>query len=114
EDTERGDVAGECGGGHADREPGDGTEHDPAAADAVADCPRAEGTEHHADEGVGTERTRLRRAEGADLAGVRHEGGQDGAVDDEVVAVEEDGGGDDGEDSVDGAAVGGGLPDVGG
>ena len=102
EHEDRGRQGGEA---HADGEPRDGGEHDLAAADAVADGSGGQGTDEDADHGPGAQGAGDGGGELADVGRVVEKRGEDGAVDDEVVAVEEDGDADNGEDEVHRAAV---------
>lgn len=60
-------------------------------AEPVAEQAAGQGADEHADQGVGAQGTGGGGVERADVARVVHQGGQDGAVDREVVPVEEQG-----------------------
>ena len=93
------------GDGHADGEPRQVDQHHLASSDAVTDRAGCQGADQHADQGIAAERPGLGRCDRPEVGGVGQQDRHDGAVDDEVVAVEDEGRGGEEDDPGDAATA---------
>lgn len=87
---------------HAKGEPGDASDHDVPPAQVVTDGAGDQGTDHDTQQGPAPHHPCSGGADFPELGWVAQQGGDDGAVDDQVVSVEDQCNGGDGHHPTDG------------